>query len=78
MAQPWRPAYVPGTRNTGDPREAREGRTALIRAIHLYRARSAHVKQSLKSRLFGIAITLSVFAAFVAPMVGKRDRKSVE
>lgn len=30
------------------------------------------MKQSLKSRLFGIAITLSVFAAFVAPMVGKR------
>ncbi len=30
------------------------------------------MKQSLKSRLFGIAITLSVFAAFVVPMVGKR------
>jgi hypothetical protein len=30
------------------------------------------VKQSLKSRLFGIAITLSVFAAFISPMLGKR------
>ena len=30
------------------------------------------MKQSLKSRLFGIAITLSVFAAFVGTMVGKR------
>jgi len=36
------------------------------------RARSAHVKQSLKSRLFGIAITLSVFAVFIHPMVAKR------
>lgn len=30
------------------------------------------MKQSLKSRLFGIAITLSVFVAFVSPMVAKR------
>lgn len=30
------------------------------------------MKQSLKSRLFGIAITLSVFAAFISPMLGKR------
>jgi hypothetical protein len=30
------------------------------------------LKQSLKSRLFGIAVTLSVFAAFVAPMLPKR------
>jgi hypothetical protein len=30
------------------------------------------VKQSLKSRLFGFAITLSVFAAFFAPHVAKR------
>jgi len=30
------------------------------------------VKQSLKSRLFGIAITLSVFAVFIHPMVAKR------
>ena len=35
------------------------------------RARSAHVKQSLKSQLFGIAVTLSVFAAFFAPLVAK-------
>ena len=35
-------------------------------------ARSAHVKQSLKSQLFGIAVTLSVFAAFFAPLVAKR------
>lgn len=30
------------------------------------------MKQSLKSRLFGIAVMLSVFAAFVSPLVGKR------
>jgi len=36
------------------------------------RARSAHVKPSLKSQLFGIAVTLSVFAAFFAPLVAKR------
>jgi hypothetical protein len=30
------------------------------------------VKQSLKSRLFGIAVTLSVFAVVFAPMLGKR------
>lgn len=30
------------------------------------------MKQTLKSRLFGIAITLSVFAAFFSPMLGKR------
>jgi hypothetical protein len=30
------------------------------------------VKQSLKSQLFGFAITLSVFAAFFAPHVAKR------
>jgi hypothetical protein len=64
--------YVPDTRHTGDPREAREGRTDLILAIGCDRARSAHVKQSLKSRLFGIAITLSVFVAFATPMLGKR------
>src|SRR5665647_1856605 len=63
---------VPGTRHSSDPREAREGRTARIRAIHLNCARSAHVKPSLKSRLFGIAVTLSLFAAFVSPMLGKR------
>jgi len=57
-------------RHTGDPRVAREGRTSLIGASD--RARSAHVKQSLKSRLFGIAVTLSVFAAFFSPLVAKR------
>jgi hypothetical protein len=31
-----------------------------------------NVKQSVKSRLFGIAVTLSLFAAFVSPMLGKR------
>jgi len=31
-----------------------------------------NVKQSLKSRLFGVAITLSLFAAFVSPLLGKR------
>jgi hypothetical protein len=30
------------------------------------------VKQSMKSRLFGIAVTLSTFALVVAPMLGKR------
>ena len=30
------------------------------------------MKQSLKSRLFGIAIALAVFVAFVSPMVAKR------
>ncbi len=30
------------------------------------------MKQSLKSRLFGMAITLSVFAAFFSPLLGKR------
>jgi len=30
------------------------------------------VKQSLKSRLFGIGVTLSVFAVFISPMLGKR------
>ena len=30
------------------------------------------MKQSLKSRLFGIAVTLSLFAVFVHPMLGKR------
>ena len=72
MAQPWRPAYVPGARHTGDPREAREGRTALNLAIGGDRVRSAHMKPSLKSRLFGIAVTLSVFAAFFSPLVAKR------
>ncbi len=44
----------------------------FISAIHLDRARSAHVKPSLKSRLFGIAVTLSVFAAFFSPLIAKR------
>ena len=61
-----------GTRHLGDPREAREGRTALIHAIGWARARSAHVKQSLKSRLFGIAVTLSAFAVLIHPLVVKR------
>jgi len=30
------------------------------------------LKQSLKSRLFGIAVMLSVFVAFVSPMLPKR------
>ena len=30
------------------------------------------MKQSLKSRLFGIAVTLSVFVAFFSPLVAKR------
>ena len=30
------------------------------------------MKLSLKSRLFGIAVTLSVFAAFFSPLVAKR------
>ena len=53
-----------------DPREAREGRTPRIGASD--RARSAHMKQSLKSRLFGIAITLSAFAVLIHPLLGKR------
>ena len=57
-------------RHTGDPGVAREGRTSLIGASA--RSSSAHLKQSLKSRLFGIAITLSVFVVFVSPMVAKR------
>jgi len=31
-----------------------------------------NVKQSMKSRLFGVAVTLSLFAAFVSPLLGKR------
>ena len=50
----------------------RRERAALIHAINGVRARSTPVKQSLKSHLFGIAITLSVFVAFVSPMVAKR------
>jgi hypothetical protein len=30
------------------------------------------MKQSLKSRLFGIALTLSVFAASISGVLGKR------
>ena len=30
------------------------------------------MKQSLKSRLFGIAVTFSVFAVFIHPLVVKR------
>jgi hypothetical protein len=30
------------------------------------------MKQSLKSRLFALAVTLSAFAVFVQPMLGKR------
>jgi hypothetical protein len=30
------------------------------------------VKQSLKSRLFGIAVTLSAFGLFLMPHLGKR------
>ena len=30
------------------------------------------MKQSMKSRLFGIAVTLSAFAIFIHPLVAKR------
>ena len=30
------------------------------------------MKQLLKSRLFGIAVTLSAFAVLIQPMLGKR------
>ena len=30
------------------------------------------MKQSLKSRLFGIAVTFSMFALFITPHLGKR------
>jgi hypothetical protein len=30
------------------------------------------VKQSLKSRLFGVAVTFSMFALFLVPQLGKR------
>jgi hypothetical protein len=30
------------------------------------------MKQSLKSRLFGLAVTLSAFAVFFHPLLGKR------
>ena len=66
------PTTVPGERHTCDPREAREGRTAFILALGGDCARSAHMKQSLKSRLFGIALTLSVFAASISVVLGKR------
>jgi len=57
-------------RHGGDARVARESRTSLIGASD--RARSAHTKQSLKSRLFGLAVTLSAFGVFIHPMLSKR------
>jgi hypothetical protein len=64
--------YVPDTRLTSDPREALEGRTALIALPIAIAPGVPTMKQSLKSRLFGLAVTLSAFAVLIHPMVGKR------
>jgi hypothetical protein len=51
---------------------AREGRTAPIQMSPAIAPGVPNVKQSLKSRLFAIAVSLSAFAILIHPLVAKR------
>jgi hypothetical protein len=60
--------------NAPDPRLSSGAREspALIPISPAFAPGVPNVKQSLKSRLFGIAVSLSAFAILVHPLVAKR------